>query len=155
MPTNPLQPHSEAKIRLLKAYLDAYLNVIGHDKYTERVFLADLFCGPGMYDDEKPGSPVEIGRMLADLHGRHPGAPRTEFLFNDVDKANVSNVAEYLRPLETAHPKIRLIPKNTNAQNLFRLFSRNRMTKAPNPSVSTLLIRSATHKLPYRKYYPS
>ncbi|MES2661404.1 MAG: three-Cys-motif partner protein TcmP [Verrucomicrobiota bacterium] len=118
MPAKPLPPHSEAKIRLLKAYLEAYLNVIGHDQHTDRVFLADLFCGPGMYQGGKPGSPVEIGRMLAGLHKRHLSAPKTEFLFNDVDVANVSNVEGYLRPLEAAHPKIKLIASSKSVADL-------------------------------------
>ena len=111
----PLPPHSEAKLQLLKAYLEAYLGVVGHGRYTESVLLADLFCGPGMYADRKPGSPVEIGRMLAGLHKRNPVAPKTNFWFNDVLAENVTNVEKYLRPLEAAHPKLNLIPSNKNA----------------------------------------
>jgi three-Cys-motif partner protein len=118
MNPKPLPPHSEAKIRLLKAYLDAYLAVVSRDRYTDRVFLADLFCGPGIYAGNKPGSPVEIGRMLAGLHKAHASAPPTEFLFNDLDTANVSNVETYLRPLEAAHQKIKLIPSSKNAASL-------------------------------------
>lgn len=118
MSAKPLLPHSEAKIRLLKAYLEAYLAVVGHDIYTDRIFLADLFCGPGMYPGDKPGSPVAIGRMLAGLHKSHGSSPRTEFLFNDADAANVSNVEGHLRPLEAAHPKIKLIASSKNAAEL-------------------------------------
>lgn len=114
----PLPPHSEAKIQLLKAYLEAYLAVVGHDRYTERVFLADLFCGPGMYQGNKAGSPVEIGRMLAGLHKAHPSAPKTDFLFNDADGKNTADVEGFLRPLESAHPKIKLIPSSKDAAGL-------------------------------------
>lgn len=110
-----LPAHSEAKIQLLKAYLQAYLGVIGNDQYTERVFLADLFCGPGMYPGGKAGSPVEIGRMLASLHKRNPSAPPTEFCFNDLAAENVENVEGYLKPLEAAYPKLTLISSNKNA----------------------------------------
>jgi three-Cys-motif partner protein len=131
MSTPKLPPHSEAKIRLLKAYLEAYLGVVGHDRYTERVFLADLFCGPGMYADKKAGSPVEIGRMLAGLHKRHPGAPRTEFLFNDVSAENVANVESYLKPLEAAHPKLTLMSSNKNAGALIPELLAEQSAKQP------------------------
>lgn len=131
MPPKPLPPHSEAKIRLLKTYLEAYLGVISHDRYTERVFLADLFCGPGMYADAKAGSPVEIGRMLAGLHKRHPDAPRTEFLFNDLALENVTNVESYLRPLEAVHPKLALIASNKNAGTLIPELLEEQSAKQP------------------------
>jgi len=118
MTANRLSPYSDAKIRLLKAYLKAFLAMVGHDRYTDRVFLADLFCGPGMYTRNKPGGPVEIGRMLEGLHKAHASAPITEFLFNDIDAANVSNVKDYLRPLEGANPKIKLIFSNKKAASL-------------------------------------
>lgn len=56
--------------------------------------------------------------MLAVLHKAHASAPVTEFLFNDVDAANVSNVEGHLRALEGAHPKIKLIASNKNTASL-------------------------------------
>ena len=114
----PLPPHSEAKIRLLKAYLEAYLGVVGNDPYTDKIFLSDLFCGPGMYAGNNPGSPVQIGRMLSSMHKRNPGAPITHFLFNDRKPENVMEVQKYLDPLEAAHPKLKLIPSNRAAGDL-------------------------------------
>lgn len=113
-----LPPHSEAKIKLLKAYLEAYLGVIGNDQYTERIFLADLFCGPGGYKDDKVGSPVQIGRMLAAMHNKNKRSPITEFLFNDTDATNVENVESYLCPLASKHSKIKLLPSVKDASAL-------------------------------------
>jgi three-Cys-motif partner protein len=132
MTKKPLPPHSEAKIKLLKAYMEAYLGVIGNDPHTDRIFLADLFCGPGSYLDDKVGSPVEIGRMLAAMHNRNPRAPITEFLFNDVKSSNVENVESYLRPIEAKHPKIKLIPSVKNAASLLPYLLAEQHTNAPN-----------------------
>lgn len=137
MPQKPLPPHSEAKIQLLKAYLEAYLAVIGHDRFTERVFLADLFCGPGMYQGNKAGSPVEIGRMLAGLHKTHPSAPKTDFLFNDADSKNTAEVEGFLRPLESAHPKIKFIPSSKDAAGL----------------IPDLLVEQADQRLKSKRFY--
>lgn len=114
----PLPPHSEAKVQLLKAYLEAYLGVVGHDPYTDRILLVDLFCGPGMYAGNVPGSPVEIGRTLASMHKRNQSAPTTEFLFNDRKPENVTEVEKYLRALEGAHAKLKLVPSNKAAVDL-------------------------------------
>jgi len=133
----PLDPHSEAKIQLLKAYLEAYLAVVGHDGFTERVFLADLFCGPGMYEGDKAGSPVEIGRMLAAIHKNHGGAPRTDFLFNDVEPKNTADVESYLRPLALAHPKMKLIPSSKDAATL----------------IPDLLAEQADNRLKSKRFY--
>jgi three-Cys-motif partner protein len=118
MKNKRLPKHSEAKIQLLRAYLEAYLAVISRDGITEEIFLADLFCGPGMYADNKPGSPVEIGRMIAETHARNPSAPRTVFLFNDKDQSNVINAESYLRPIEREHPKLKLLPSNVDVREL-------------------------------------
>lgn len=118
MSSKPLPKHSEAKISLLKAYLAAYLAVISRDQHTEEIFLADLFCGPGMYPDRKAGSPVEIGRILAGLHGANPSAPLTDFLFNDDDPANVASAEAYLKPLAAAHKKLELISSNKDVRDL-------------------------------------
>lgn len=118
MSLTQLPAHSDAKIKLLGAYLEAYLAIISRDTHTDDVFLADLFCGPGMYAGMQPGSPVVIGRMLGALHGSNPSAQPTVFLFNDKDPANVSNVEPYLRPIAAKHPKLNIIPSNRKASEI-------------------------------------
>ena len=50
--------HSKAKVELYKTYLSVFLNIIQRDGYTERIYLYDLFCGEGEYDDGSQGSPL-------------------------------------------------------------------------------------------------
>ena len=114
----PLPNHSEAKLRLLEAYLDRYLRAITLSGRTEEIFLVDLFCGPGMYAGEKPGSPVAIGRKLSALHAEYPGAPKTTFLFNDADEFNTKNAHRYLQPLAEKHTKLALHHRNLEAEDL-------------------------------------
>lgn len=119
MSLTQLPAHSEAKIKLLGAYLEAYLAIISRDRHTDDVFLADLFCGPGMYAENKPGSPVVIGRMLGALHQNNPSAQPTVFLFNDKDAADVANAESYLRAIATAYSKLEIIPSTRNASEVF------------------------------------
>lgn len=51
-----LQPHTEAKHKILKYYLDAWLPIL--TRYRPRVVLLDGFAGPGRYEGGEPGSPI-------------------------------------------------------------------------------------------------
>ena len=43
--------HSEVKVRLLKLYLERYLNILTHSPFFTDIYVYDLFCGEGMYEE--------------------------------------------------------------------------------------------------------
>ena len=49
-------PHTLAKIEILKAYLSAWLPIIART-FTSPIVYVDGFAGPGVYKNGKPGSP--------------------------------------------------------------------------------------------------
>lgn len=51
-------PHSEAKIRLYGDYLSVYLNILHRTSFVKTIFLFDLFCGEGLYQNDAKGSPI-------------------------------------------------------------------------------------------------
>lgn len=51
-----IEPHTEAKLAILRKYLDAWLPII--TKWSGRVIYIDGFAGPGEYVDGKDGSPI-------------------------------------------------------------------------------------------------
>ena len=51
-------PHTQAKLNLYKDYLESYITVLLRAKWVSKIYLYDIFCGNGIYDDGKPGSPV-------------------------------------------------------------------------------------------------
>jgi three-Cys-motif partner protein len=65
---NNLQPHSQAKVRLLRIYLKKYLHVLSNSFFSN-IYLFDVFCGHGKYDDGGLGSPLvmveEIQNVLS------------------------------------------------------------------------------------------
>ena len=91
-----LKPHSEAKVRLLGEYLKRYLNIIANDGYTERIKIYDLFCGEGIYDNDKEGSPLIILRTIKDLYFANAAKvkriPLIDCQFNDIDSDKVAKV---------------------------------------------------------------
>lgn len=55
--TNVL-PHSQAKLDLYRNYLLHYLRILSQASFCTKINLYDIFCGSGVYDDGKMGSPL-------------------------------------------------------------------------------------------------
>jgi len=53
-----LLPHSQAKLNLFKGYLENYLRVLIQADFCKKINLFDIYCGEGLYDDGKKGSPL-------------------------------------------------------------------------------------------------
>jgi three-Cys-motif partner protein len=61
----PLEPHTEAKHRLYKRYLDAWWPIFLQQAWVTRVTYIDAFAGPGEYEAAEVGSPVfALDRLL-------------------------------------------------------------------------------------------
>jgi three-Cys-motif partner protein len=61
----PLEPHTEAKHRLYKRYLDAWWPIFLQQAWVTRVTYVDAFAGPGEYEAGEDGSPVfALDRLL-------------------------------------------------------------------------------------------
>lgn len=93
---NSMFAHSEAKVRLLKEYMAAYLGILSNADWIKEVYLYDLFCGPGLYENEGEGSPVVFLQEILRAHEFVAG-PRnkpTNFncLFNDKDNSKVERL---------------------------------------------------------------
>jgi three-Cys-motif partner protein len=88
----PLQPHTAAKHRILRCYLDAWFPIMG--SWNARILILDGFAGPGIYKGGEEGSPVIALRALMD-HGhmpKHLGAGlevRYHFVEQDGDRVAV------------------------------------------------------------------
>lgn len=54
----PMEPHTEAKHKILTAYYGAWLTIVGQ-KFSRTVFV-DGFSGPGKYSGGEPGSPITV-----------------------------------------------------------------------------------------------
>ena len=89
-------PHSQAKLDLFKGYLEHYLRVLGHADFCKQIHLFDIFCGAGLYDDGKKGSPLlamdcirNINKEL--LNNKRPVKTIT-LTVNDFDQKKIENV---------------------------------------------------------------
>ncbi|MBI5951915.1 MAG: three-Cys-motif partner protein TcmP [Chloroflexi bacterium] len=57
-PKTNLLEHSEAKVNLYGKYLSVYLNILHRAQFVKRIFVFDLFCGEGVYENDAKGSPI-------------------------------------------------------------------------------------------------
>jgi three-Cys-motif partner protein len=88
--------HSKAKILLLQKYLEKYLNIITNDGHTKKVYVFDLFCGEGIYENEGEGSPIAILKTLKDLHfinkAKNKEIIKVDLYFNDKDEFKIEKL---------------------------------------------------------------
>lgn len=104
-----LLSHSEAKVRLLSEYLKRYINIISNDGFTEKINIYDLFCGQGLYEDNKEGSPIVILRQVQDTYKllverKTDKIPSIDCQFNDKDKDKIDILRNAIIALSLHNP---------------------------------------------------
>ncbi len=89
-------PHSEVKVRLLRLYLERYLNVLTQSGWFNKVYVYDLFCGEGYYEDGGKGSPIAILETIGDIHKKslqtRGKTGHFDCQFNDLDASKVTRL---------------------------------------------------------------
>ena len=84
-----LLDHSEAKVKLYRKYLSIYLNVLSRAN-MEKIYLFDLFCGEGRYEDGGEGSPLAALECIKDhYYSNNETCPNIEIIFNDAEKSKI------------------------------------------------------------------
>jgi three-Cys-motif partner protein len=88
--------HSAVKVRLLKEYIAAYLGILSNADWIKEVYLYDLFCGPGVYENDGEGSPIVFLNEIVKAHNTvaNPRNKPTNFrcLFNDIDTEKIQKL---------------------------------------------------------------
>lgn len=97
---NIMFEHSAAKIRLLKEYMSAYLGILANTNWIRKVYIYDLFCGPGIYDNQGEGSPIIFLKEIIRAY-QSVAKPRSRFitfncLFNDIDKKTLKKLKNFV-----------------------------------------------------------
>lgn len=98
---NIMYEHSAAKVRLLKEYMSAYLGILSNAEWIKEVYLYDLFCGPGVYENDGEGSPIvflkEIIRAQDFVAGPRNKPTKFKCLFNDKDHQKIVRLKGNIR----------------------------------------------------------
>ena len=101
-----LEDHTQAKHRVLRAYLDGWIPVMGQQALRvpslgkRRLLLVDGFAGPGRYNGGAAGSPLIMLDALSS-HSALPRLSRVEFLYRFIeqDKRRVDYLANEVSQL--------------------------------------------------------
>ena len=91
-PKTHLLEHSEAKVQLYGRYLSVFLNILHNADFIKRVFLFDLFCGEGIYENEVAGSPIIALQAIKNHYfANNKSCPNMTVWFNDNGLSEIEN----------------------------------------------------------------
>lgn len=103
-PKKNILPHSQAKLNYYDTYLRRYLRILSLSPYITKINIIDLFCGTGIYEDGKEGSPIIACKAIMKvLEENLRSRIKTEFtlIVNDGVKDNVEKVKNHLTELNS------------------------------------------------------
>jgi len=102
--------HSEIKVRLLKLYLEQYLNVLYLSPFVDIVYVYDLFCGEGIYDNGGEGSPIIILNTVKKVHCLNQSSKenigRIHSHFNDLNPDKIEKLKTIVEEKKLSCPEI-------------------------------------------------
>jgi three-Cys-motif partner protein len=115
-PKTHLLEHSEAKLKLYDTYLARYLSILARNPYVERIFLFDLLCGEGMYENGEKGSPIMALETVKDhYYSNNRSCPNITIWFNDIGQSEIEHGVSKIHRVRRYGEKIYL-PKNVNVE---------------------------------------
>ena len=88
-------PHTQAKLDLFKGYLEHYLRVLSYAGYKQ-INLFDIYCGAGIYDDGKKGSPLLaidcVRKINTEIINNKKSLVPISLTVNDFDAQRIENL---------------------------------------------------------------
>lgn len=115
-------PHSKAKLTLYSNYIEKYLAILSVVPFIDKIHVFDIFCGTGIYNDGKVGSPIiafnNIVKVDEFLRKSHKTSIKPTVLYvNDLDKKNVKKVEQHLSD-QPVCPNLSVKYHNLDAQQM-------------------------------------
>lgn len=102
-PLWPAEPHTIAKIAILKGYLNVWFRVLGKSRPNETITYVDGFAGPGRYRNDEEGSPVAALRAaVSAIHALAGGLQAKEFhcVFIERERRRFDLLTSAIAPFE-------------------------------------------------------
>ncbi len=110
------EPHTIAKITILEAYLQAWLQIMGRSMAGADILYVDGFAGPGEYTNYVKGSPVaalNAAKTALASSGHSWKAGTMHCVFIESDEKRFKYLQQVVGRLETSKwAKVHLIPKS-------------------------------------------
>lgn len=93
---NTMQLHSQAKVKFYEEYLTRYLRILYKSSFIKNINIYDIFCGAGIYDDGKAGSPVVAYHAIKEVFYENNRIKKVSLHLNDGDKNRIKKVQHLL-----------------------------------------------------------
>ena len=117
-----MRPHSEAKVTLYGKYLEKYLAILGVVKFITKVNIIDIFCGSGVYANNKYGSPIVAFNTIQNtrifLKTINHDIKPTTLIINDGNPASVETASIYLQKLNEENKCCEIIVHKLEARQI-------------------------------------
>ena len=97
-----LDAHTLGKHKVLRAYLDAWLPIMG--RWNGRILFIDGFAGPGEYQGGEDGSPIIALKALAEHRAKGQIAAEVCFMFIEQDPARAAHLERLVQARRPALP---------------------------------------------------
>jgi three-Cys-motif partner protein len=111
-------PHTQAKLDLYKGYLEHYLRVLCQSEHCNKINLFDIYCGVGIYDDGKMGSPLLaidcIKKIRTEMSKNDKSTTSISLLVNDKDVQKIENLKDKIKFQDIDNFNIEYYNKDAN-----------------------------------------
>lgn len=84
--------HSRAKVEFYEKYLERYLPIMSLAKFIDTIYIYDVFCGRGVYENGGEGSPLRALKAIINTKKRIPSDTKFVLRLNDNNKNNINSV---------------------------------------------------------------
>jgi len=105
-----LKEHTKGKHLVLRAYLEAWLPILG--SWSGRILFVDAFAGPGEYKDGEEGSPIIALNALIEHNSKSTITAEVIFFFieSEEDRANyLTDMVDQIKPRIPSNAKFQVI----------------------------------------------
>ncbi|MDI1234537.1 MAG: three-Cys-motif partner protein TcmP [bacterium] len=128
---NP-QEHSEIKVLILRKYLEKYLSILSLAAHVNEVEVYDLFCGEGVYENGKEGSPIIILKLINEIYAKNApqikGKLTFKCQFNDRNIDKIEKLKKSLKIKDLHIDKIGTVNCTSSDYNEIKQQLSNRRT---------------------------
>ena len=100
---NTMYLHSEAKVEFYQRYLERYLRILLNSPWIQEINIFDVFCGTGIYDNGKKGSPIVALDAINALGNSQEITKQVRLAVNDERSDKVTAVQDYFHANDQGH----------------------------------------------------
>lgn len=93
---NTMMAHSRAKVDFYAKYLERYLPIMSLTPYVNTIYIYDVFCGRGVYENGGEGSPVCALKAIVEAKKKFPSDTKFILRLNDYNLNNIDSVKQYI-----------------------------------------------------------